>query len=329
MLASMAAATFVAALAKPLVGRAAATSDKADSTAPVRWVPGMELYTLGLKPTDDIAGAFKALAAIGYREVEFSGPYDRTAAELRRALDAAGLTGPAAHALPRPAKGAWDLGDASKFAADLHTLGASYGVVPIPLLPDRIYEVLQHPPAGFDMQASSRLFSTLELDDWKRTADFLNEKAIALAKDGFRLAYHNHGMDFASLPGDTNGFRVLVERTDPKLVDFELDIGWAVSAGQELPPLFRQLGDRLKLLHLKDTKRLATSVQDLASTDAGTGIVKWNELVDLVRHSSIQHMFVEQEEPFPTTPMDAARIDYEFLTKLFAGKAAASPRAKT
>jgi len=135
MLASMAAATFVAALAKPLVGRAAATSDKADSTAPVRWVPGMELYTLGLKPTDDIAGAFKALAAIGYREVEFSGPYDRTAAELRRALDAAGLTGPAAHALPRPAKGAWDLGDVSKFAADLHTLGARYGVVPIPLLP--------------------------------------------------------------------------------------------------------------------------------------------------------------------------------------------------
>ena len=51
--------------------------------------------------------------------------------------------------------------------------------------------------------------------------------------------------EFASLPDDTNGLRLLVERTDPKLVRFELDIGWAVSAGQRLPPLFELLTDEL------------------------------------------------------------------------------------
>lgn len=300
--------------------RSAVAKEASGGKPLVHWVPGMELYTLGLKPADDIAAAFKALAALGYREVEFSGHYDRSFAELKRALDGAGLTGPTLHALPRPAKGAWDLtGDLSKFAADVKTLGASFVVVSIPVLPDRIYNVLSNPPKGFDVVAASRLFASLEADDWKRTADLLNDKAAALAKHGLRLAYHNHGMDFLALPGGTNGFRLLVERTDPKLVSFELDVGWAVSAGQELPPLFRLLGERIRLLHLKDTKRLSTSVMELASTDAGTGIVKWSEVVDFVRRGHVEHMFVEQEEPFPTTPMDAAKIDYEFFTQLFAG----------
>jgi len=293
----------------------------AAGTGAVRWAPGLQLYTLGLKAKDDIAAVFKQLAAIGYREVEFPGHYERSAADLRRALDAARLVAPAAHIAPRPAPGMWDFtGDLGKFAESLKVLGARYAVVPIPLLQDRIYDVIQHPPAGFDTAAVSRLFASLEADDWKRTADMLNEKGAALAEHGIRLAYHNHGVDFAPLPGDTNGLRTLIERTDPALVDFELDIGWAVSAKQELPALFGLFGKRLRLLHLKDTKRPSTSVMELASTDAGTGIVKWDELVGLVRGSRIEHMFVEQEEPFPTTPMDAVKVDYRFLTKLFAGE---------
>lgn len=300
--------------------RSAFAKDTPEAGSPVRWVPGMELYTLGLKPSDDIAAAFKALAALGYREAEFPGHYDRSFEELRRALDGAGLVAPALHASPRPAKGAWDLtGDPSKLAAGAKTLGASYVVASIPLLPDRIYNVLSNPPKGFDVAAVSRLFASLEVDDWKRTADLLNEKGAALAQHGLRLAYHNHGVDFLALPGGTNGFRLLVERTDPKLVSFELDIGWAVAAGQDLPSVLRLLGARARLLHLKDTRRLSTQVMELASTDAGTGIVKWNDVVDFVRRHRVEHMFVEQEEPFPTTPMDAAKIDYQFFTKLFGG----------
>ena len=131
-LGAMAAAVCAAGAVGPAAGRAATTKDKGKS--PVRWAPGMELYTLGLKPAYDIAAAFKALAGIGYREVEFSGHYNLSAAELRRALDGAGLTGPALHAAPRPAKGSWDLsGDLSKFAADVKTLGSTFVVVPLGL----------------------------------------------------------------------------------------------------------------------------------------------------------------------------------------------------
>lgn len=298
---------------------AASTKAASVKRAPLKWVPGLQLYTLGLKPSDDLAAVFKQIAAIGYREVEFAGNYDKPAIELRKMLDTAQLTAPAAHIVPRATSGMWTFDDLPKFADEMKTIGAKYAVVPIPFMPDRINNVLQHPPTGFNEEAASKLFSTLEADDWKRTADFLNEKGAALGKLGVRLAYHNHGMDFAPL-GDTDGYRILVERTDPKVLDFELDVGWAVSAKQDVAALFKLLGDRLKLLHLKDTKRPGNAVMDLASTDIGTGIVKWDEVRELMRHSRVEHAFVEQETPFPTTPTDAVKNDYRFLTKLFAGE---------
>ena len=300
--------------------RGAATQGSGAAASSRRWVPGLELYTLMLKPTDDLEGAFRQVAAIGYREVELPGTYERSARELRALFDKAGLACPAVHVSPRPSKGAFDFADIEKLASDLRTIGARYAVASIPYLPDRVYDVLQHPPAGFDADAVAKLFTSLTVDDWNRAADFLNRQGEALSRRGLRLAHHNHGADFAPLAGGTNGFRILVERTDPKLVDFELDVGWVVSAGQDVGALWKLVGDRVRLVHLKDTKRAATrNVMDLASTDAGTGIVPWRELVELVAHAHVEHLFVEHEEPFATTPMDAARNDYAFLTKLFNG----------
>jgi sugar phosphate isomerase/epimerase len=299
---------------------AAALNEKSAKHAPLKWLPGLQLYTLGLKDTDDLGAALKQVAAIGYREVEFPGNYGKSGTQLRKLLDEAHLTAPAAHITLRSTTGRWNITDLPAFADELKTLGAKYAVVPVPYMPDRIQKVLDHPPAGFNEEAASKLFSTLEADDWKRTADMLNEKGAALRKLDIRLAYHNHGMDFGPLPGDTDGYRIIVERTDPKLVDFELDIGWAVSGKQDLRALFTLLGNRLKLVHLKDTKRPGNAVHDLASCDIGTGIVNWGDVVELMRHSGVEHAFVEQETPFPTTPMDAIGNDYRYLTQLFAGK---------
>ena len=116
-------------------------------------------------------------------------------------------------------------------------------------------------------------------------------------------------------PAITGGF-VLTTRGG----DFELDIGWTVSMKQDVAALFKLLGDRLKLLHLKDAKHPGNGVHELASCDIGAGIVQWGDVVELIRHSRVEHAFVEQETPFPTTPMDAVKNDYRFLTHLFAGE---------
>jgi sugar phosphate isomerase/epimerase len=282
------------------------------------WVPGLQLYTLQLKPTDDLQAAFNEVAATGYRLVELAGNYGKSAAEFKRMLDAAGLKAPSCHVSPGPASTNWDLtGDLPKLAADMHTLGAQSVVLPIPLLPQQAIDALRHPPpGGFNPKSLSNVFEELTEDDWNKSADLLNEKAAVLACEGLRMGYHNHGVDFKRLPSGKTGFDIMVDRVDPKLVDFEIDIGWAATAGQDIGALFRRLGPRLGMLHLKDVKQRGSVSMELIPADAGSGIVNWREVLDLVRHSSVKYMFVEHEPPFVKTPMDAAKADYLFLSKL-------------
>src|SRR5262245_48053219 len=64
--------------------------------APIsKW--GIQLYTLRRLAQADFEGTLKALGEIGYKEVELAGYYGRSAADVRKALDAAGLTSPSFH----------------------------------------------------------------------------------------------------------------------------------------------------------------------------------------------------------------------------------------
>ena len=58
---------------------------------------GVQLYTLRSLMAQDLAGTLRAVAAIGYQEVEFAGYFQKTPAEIRAILDANGLTSPSAH----------------------------------------------------------------------------------------------------------------------------------------------------------------------------------------------------------------------------------------
>lgn len=283
------------------------------------WWPGLQLYTLHLNPKGEVEKTLSAAAQMGYRIAELAGNYGRNAQEFKRVLDGAGLKAVSCHVSATPAPNNWDLsGDLSKLAADMHTVGAQTVVLPIPLLPAHAADALQHPPAaGFDPKTLSAIFDEVGKDDWRKTADFLNAKAAVLEREGIRMAYHNHNLDFKKLPSGKTGFEILVEGVDSKLVDFELDIGWAVAAGQDLGALFARLGSRLRMLHLKDVKRRSTLSMDMAPADAGTGMVNWQKVLRLVRNSAVKYMFVEHEPPYATTPLDAAKADFTFLSNLF------------
>jgi sugar phosphate isomerase/epimerase len=284
------------------------------------WQLGLQLYTLEGAPAKDLDGTLKEVAGIGYRTVQISQTYGRSVQQLRRALDRAGLSCPAIHVLPRPAPNSWDLeGDMSRLADDIYMLGATYAVLPVPRYSDALVDALNHPPpGGFNAE---KLFGVLKLmgaDDWKRTADLMNEKAQILARSGIRVGYHNHGFDFVPVEQGKSGYDILLERTDPKLVDLELDIGWAVSAGQDVKALFRRVNGRIRTVHLKDTAKVSSNPMDLASTDVGTGIVNWREVFGLIRETRVRYLFVEQEAPWVnTSPMKAARAAYAYISKQF------------
>ena len=284
------------------------------------WVPGLQLYTLGDAVAKDLAGTLRQVAAIGYRTVELPGDYGRSPTVLRQAFAAAGLACPAIHVVPRPMPGAWDLsGDMGRLAANVRALGARRAVVSIALLPDRVLDALLHPPAGgLAPSALTALFGTLTADDWKRCADLLDDRARTLAKAGVGLTYHNHGFEFMPLAGGGTGYDLLLKHTDPALVSFELDIGWAASAGQDVEALFAKAGDRFRMLHLKDAKRVSAQAMEMEPADIGTGIVPWERLATLIRRHRITDLFVEQEPPFPGERIASVKVAYDYLGKLFA-----------
>ena len=90
-------------------------------------------------------------------------------------------------------------------------------------------------------------------DDWKFNADFLNSKGSMLKQAGLQLAYHNHNMEFTPLAG-SSGYEILLRRTDPELVEFELDVGWVTAAGHDPLALLRDYPGRYRLMHVRDIR---------------------------------------------------------------------------
>src|SRR3546814_2847925 len=95
------------------------------------------------------------------------------------------------------------------------------------------------PREGEDLGAwYVRLAGEMTADDWKRYAETLNKTAAALKPHGLRIAHHNHNLEFNPV-GDTTGFNLIVEHTDPALVAFEIDTGRSEEHTSELQSLMR------------------------------------------------------------------------------------------
>jgi sugar phosphate isomerase/epimerase len=276
---------------------------------------GLQLYTLGEAPYRDLDGTLRAVARIGYRAVEPVALMKRPAVELRAAIDRAGLSCPSTH-IPLQTFGAAGpslAGDIGRLAADMHIIGVEYVVVPIFPVPRRI-----EPRKGEDgLHFLTRAAREMTVADWRHTAALLNEKGAALAREGLKLAYHNHNVEFRRYGAQT-AYDLLLAETDPRLVRFEMDIGWVAAAGVDPMPLLRAHPHRFKLAHIKDLK--ASTVPNHAlrmdPADVGAGSLDWRRILPLAYEVGVRHFYVEQEPPFAEPRMSAARADYRYLARL-------------
>jgi sugar phosphate isomerase/epimerase len=277
---------------------------------------GLQLYTLGEAPYRDLEGTLHTVAGIGYRTVESVGYMKRTAAQFREALERAGLRCPSAHIPLQPDSGGGPslAGDMGKLAADMHRLGAQYVVVPIFAVPQR----LGGPREGEDGVAFlSRAGGEMTADDWRRLAAQLNDKGAALRREGLRLAYHNHNVEFRRL-GSRTAYDLLLENTEPGVVWFEMDVGWVAAAGADPIRLLRAHPNRFRLMHVKDIQAGTTPNHAfrMDPADVGSGILGWKSILTAGYEVGVRHYYVEQEPPFTGPRMDAARADYEYLAQV-------------
>lgn len=225
---------------------------------------GLQLYTLQRQMRENVAATLARVARIGYEEVEFAGYFGKSAREVRALLDANGLRAPSGHLQFDP------FGDGRDAALEYSVaVGHEYVVIPW-------------------LDAERRR----TLDDLRRFADLLNRTGEAAKRVGLRLAYHNHDFEFAPIEG-RRPYDVLLEETDPDLVALELDVYWAVKAGQDPLAWFDRQTGGFPLLHLKDSSGAPAH----RMMPVGSGTIDFARILARRAQAGVRHLFVEHDEP--------------------------------
>jgi sugar phosphate isomerase/epimerase len=260
---------------------------------------GLQLYSVRDILPKDYEGTLAQLSALGYREVEAAGFFGHTPAEVKQAMDHAGLRCVSAHyplkdLLPK-------LDETIQFGK---SLGLEYIVCASPMLKD----------ASRVKDSNSRAArESMTLDDWRWNADQFNRIGESIHAAGMRFAYHNHTPEFRSENGVVF-YDELLRLTDPTKVSMELDCGWAVVAGKNPADYLTRYPTRIVMLHVKDFKMTpdVTPAAPPPSTELGRGTIDYHPIFAAAKKASIKHVFVEQEQ-FDMPAMAALKIDAEYM----------------
>jgi sugar phosphate isomerase/epimerase len=237
---------------------------------------GLQLYTVRDLMKKDVEGTLAAVAAAGYKEVEFAGYHDKSPADIRAMLDRHGLTAPSVHT-GDIAPAAWAKAlDAAKI------IGHQYIVVP--WIPEARRKTL---------------------DEWKRVAADFNRVAATAKAAGVQFGYHNHDFEFQLVEGRIP-FDVLLAETDPNLVKLEIDLYWITKGGQDPLAYFARWPGRVPLVHVKDS----LGPPDHKMVDVGAGKIDWKRIFARRAQAGIEHFFVEHDQPADALASIKASCDY-------------------
>ncbi|SHO61251.1 sugar phosphate isomerase/epimerase [Algoriphagus zhangzhouensis] len=152
------------------------------------------------------------------------------------------------------------------------------------------------------------------LDKYKAIAEQFNQIGETLKGYGLKFAYHNHDYTFVEqegqLPQD-----VLMDNTDPALVDFEMDIYWVYVAGVDPEAYMKKYKDRFRLCHVKDA---AAGIENPHERGVllGQGEIPFAKLIKESQSLGMKYYIVEQEQFDGVTPMQAAEKNAAYLSKL-------------
>jgi sugar phosphate isomerase/epimerase len=234
---------------------------------------GLQLYSLRETIGQDLKGTLAKVAKAGYQEVETYGYspekhfWGLTPVEFKAALAANGLSTSSGH---------YEVGDFMRDGSPASlqpcidaAKGSGQRYLIVPHLDEKV---------------------RTSVADFKTLAARLNQAGKLCQQAGLRLGYHNHDFEFKPL-GGTTLFDVMLQETDPKLVDFELDLYWVVRAGQDPIKLMQAHPKRFPLWHVKDMDKAKPEL----NTEVGSGSIDFRKLFAQAGTAGLQHIFMEQE----------------------------------
>jgi sugar phosphate isomerase/epimerase len=242
---------------------------------------GLQLYTVRDDMKKDFEGTLKNVAGIGYKQVEFAGYFDHSPADVRAILKRYHLDAPSSHiGTPHVLEKDFDkIIDAAK------TIGHKYLIVAYIEEKDRT-----------------------PLDNYRKFADLFNTAGEQAKKAGLRLGYHNHDFEFKPIEGQLP-YDLMLQRTDPKLVAFEMDLFWVTKGGKNPLDYFARYPGRFEAVHVKDMDAGGGMV------DVGKGKIDFAHIFAQRKKAGIRYYFVEHDNPSPSA-IESVRSSYNYLEKL-------------
>jgi len=262
---------------------------------------GVQLFSIPKLAESDFAGTMKMVADIGYKEIEFFGPYSfsaqqdkdawsavtaavgfsgsgffgLSAKEVKKILDDNGLSAPSLHTGIASLHSAMD-----GLAEAAHVLGSKYVILPSAPTPS-------------------------DLDGYRKRAEEFNKIGEEARKRDIRFAYHNHGNGLKAIDG-TVPFELLMRETDPDLVFFEMDIYWMTAGGVDVAAYLDKYAGRFLLMHIKDMAQKVRFSGDGGDpsqwielfpylANAGTGVLDLETILSHAKKSGVEHFIVERD----------------------------------
>jgi sugar phosphate isomerase/epimerase len=236
----------------------------------------------------DLPATLRLIHSVGYATIEtYPLVYNRPAKELKALIEGIGLKAPSGH---------FDYDTLEEHVDYAAELGVEYMICPMIARP---------------------LWDSL--DGFKQAAAHLNKAAAKARAAGLKFGYHPHNYEFRKLEGG-RGFEVLMRELDPS-VKLELDVYWAIEAGEDPIALMRKYRDRLALIHIKDRKPATgftySPFDEHAAhyTEAGSGTIDWKVMLGEARRLGVKQYFADQDGT-DLTEEESLRRNWNYLSQL-------------
>lgn len=253
---------------------------------------GLALYTVRDNMGEDPKATLDKVGEAGYAYVEAAGYnegkfYGMTPGDFKSYLESVGLKPVSTH------QGTVTLENADAQIAAVKAAGFEFFTIPVP------------PMGMFTFDAANRTMgmkgTVAELADILTT---LGKKCEAA---GLKLLYHNHDFEFKENAEGVVPIDYLLENTDPKYVNFQMDLYWVTKAGADPVAYFEKYPGRFKSWHVKDMD------DEGKFAPVGEGNIDFTRILEKKEASGMVKYFVEQDMTFDKKPLEVIKISHEGL----------------
>lgn len=136
-------------------------------------------------------------------------------------------------------------------------------------------------------------------------AEILTEMGKKCKAAGLKLLYHNHDFEYKKNDEGIVPIDYLLENTDPKYVNFQMDLYWVTKAEADPVAYFEKYPGRFKSWHVKDMD------DEGKFAPVGEGHIDFKRILTEKETSGMAKYFVEQDMTWDKKPLEVIKISHK------------------